>query len=240
MMIRSFVRVCRIAYTLAFSIVMGATTTTAAASEVSAAIDKFMASYTHDLVTKLGSGSRVDYTAPAIASSSETRSCATPLVVSAKDPTQSLNRVTLLAACSNQWSIYVPVDLDIYRPVVVATRPLANGVIVTKDDVELSLLDVGQLAGTYLTALDDAIGMGVKRPIMQGRPLLSLQLEQPLLIRRGEMVVINAAAGVLAVKMTGTALTDGHRGEQIRIKNQTSSRIIDARVTAPNQVTVAM
>lgn len=202
-------------------------------------ITGFMDSYARDLVKRLGAGTRIEYDKNSVAVNAEARPCAIPLAITAQNQ-QSLGRVTLLVACGNEWSVYTPVDLNVYRPVVVATKPLASGAVIANDDVALNPLEVGQLTGTYLTTLDEAVGMGVKRPIAPGKPLLAQQLEQPLLIRRGEGVMISAENGELAVKMSGTALTDGRRGEHIRIKNQTSTRVIDARVTAPGQVTVSM
>lgn len=232
MMVRSFLRICHIVCALVISAAAGASD-----AGVNTAVDKFMTGYTRDLVKQLGPGTQIEFSAPA---NIETHSCATPPTVGARDQTQSMNRVTLLVACGNEWSIYLPIELKIRRLVVTAVTPLNRGAVIAADDVALNSIDVSQLTGPYLTALDDAIGMGVKRPLTPGRPVFSQQLEPPLLIRRGEAVVISAEAGTLAVKMTGTALTDGHRGELIRIKNQTTSRIIDARVVAPGQVTVPM
>lgn len=202
-------------------------------------IAAFMDNYTRDLVQRLGTGARVEYDSAAIAVNAETRSCNQPLNINTNNQ-QSLGRITLLIACANEWSAYMPIDLNIYRPVVVATKPLANGAVIGADDVELNALEISQLVGTYITTLEETIGMGVKRPITPGKAILVQQLEQPMLIRRGEAVIINAKSGELAVKMTGTAMTDGRRGELIRIKNRTSSRIVDGRVIASGQVTVAM
>ena len=242
MMIRSFLRTCHIASQLAcaLALTLAIPAATAATGGTSAAIDKFMARYARDLAAQLGSHTRVEYTVPALTTSVEARTCPNPLAIAARDQAQSMTRVTLYVACGNDWSIYVPVDLDVYRPVVVATRPLATGDVVSAGDIDMTSLDVGRLSGTYLTAPDDAVGMGVKRPIMAGRPLLAQQLEPPLLIHRGEAVIITAEADALAVKMTGTALTDGHRGEQIRVRNQATSRIVEARVVAPGHVIVPM
>lgn len=240
MMVRNFLRICHIGCALLLSVATLVPRAVATETGTGAQIDQFMAVYTRDLVKRLGPDARIEYSAPAIATSAETRPCAAPLAITAKDSGQSLTRLTLLVACGNEWSIYVPIDLNVYRTVVVSTRPLANGAVLTSADVELSSINIGQLTGTYLTALDEAVGMGVKRPLMPGRPIVAQQLEPPLLIRRGEAVMINAENSALAVKMPGTALTDGRRGEQIRIKNQATSRVIDARVVGPGQVTVPM
>ncbi|MFT3930406.1 MAG: flagellar basal body P-ring formation chaperone FlgA [Spongiibacteraceae bacterium] len=240
MMVRSFLRICHLTAALVCATAAfadGAVNATKAdpRSQITGFLDK----YARDLVTRLGEGARVEYDRNAATANLETRSCAAPLNIGTNNQ-QTLGRVTLQVACGSEWSIYIPVDLDIYRAVVVATKPLATGSVITASDVEMATFDVSQLAGTYLTTANEAIGMGVKRPISTGRPLVAQQLEQPLLIRRGEGVVISAESGELAVKMSGTALTDGRRGELIRIKNQTSARVVDAKVIGPGQVSVPM
>lgn len=240
MMVRNFLRIVQ----LIAALVVAAATFADATNEnlrtgTRSQITAFLDNYARDSAKRLGAGARVEFDSGSITGNAETRSCPAPLTISAHNQ-QSPGRVTLLVACGNDWSMYVPVDLNIYRPVVVATKPLASGAVIAAGDVELTALEIGQLTGSYLTALDDVIGMGVKRPVTPGRAILVQQLEQPLLIKRGEAVVINAERGELAVKMPGTALTDGRRGELIRIKNQTSARVVDARVIAPGHVTVPM
>ncbi len=253
MMVRNFLRICRIVVALLATTVAvagnAADTSFGADKERSAGdnaradtrqqIAKFMKGYVRELAKRLGDGTRVEYEAAAITDTSATRPCAAPLNIGAQNQ-QAVGRVTLLVACDSEWSIYVPVDLNILRPVVVTTRPLATGAVIAADDIALAPQEIGALNGTYLTALDEAIGMGVKRPLLPGKPIFTQQLEQPLLIRRGEAVVISAAAGEFSVSTSGTALSDGRRGDMIRIKNSNSARTVSARVIGPGQVTVAM
>lgn len=217
-------------------------TTTAASAENSAvrtAVDRFMHSYNAKLVKQFGSDLRVEYTVTAL-DSQPIADCPAPLGLSTKDTGQLTSRINVQVSCPGGWSIYLPVDLSILRPVVIALKPLAPGSTIDDDDVQLAETDITQLLGQYLTRLDEAVGMSAKRSIMQGRPLTSQQLVPPLLIRRGDSVVINAASGGIVVKTTGTAMTDGRRGEQIRIKNQGSARVIDARVTGQGEVQTSM
>lgn len=240
MMVRNFLRIFHLTTALVFAApVLAEAPAGNHPADTRSQIVAFLNNYIRDAAKRLGAGARVEYDSGSITSNTEARSCAAPLAINVQNP-QSQGRITLLVACGNDWSIYVPVDLDIYRPVVVATKPLASGAVITTADVEMNALEISQLTGTYLTALDAAIGMGVKRPITSGRAVFAQQLEQPLLIRRGEAVIIKADSGELAVKMSGTALTDGRRGELIRIKNRASARVVDARVIAPGQVSVPM
>jgi flagella basal body P-ring formation protein FlgA len=206
---------------------------------VRSAVNAFMRTYAAKLVEQFGSGTRVDFTLASLDAQLNAGECPGRLALAAKESGQ-LGRVSVQVSCPNSWSIYVPVDLAVYRPVVIAVKPLAPGSTVDADDVQLAETDVTQIFGEYLTQLDDAVGMSVKRSIAQGRPVASQQLVPPLLVRRGEAVVINAESGSLTVKMPGVALTDGRRGEQIRIKNQGSARVINGRVTGPGQVQALM
>jgi flagella basal body P-ring formation protein FlgA len=80
----------------------------------------------------------------------------------------------------------------------------------------------------------------LKRQLNAGVPITGDILSQPVLIKRGEAVTITAEGDGLSVKMPGVAMSDGRRGEQIRIKNNNSAKIVDAQVTDAGQVTVSM
>jgi flagella basal body P-ring formation protein FlgA len=235
MMRRIFFRILPLALTLS------AATATASAENtaVRTAVNRFMRGYSAKLVEQYGADLRVEYTITAL-DSQPIADCPAPLALNAKDAGQLTSRISVQVNCPGGWSIYVPIDLSIYRPVVTALKPLAPGTTIGDDDVQLVEADITQLLGQYLTNLDEAVGMSAKRAIMAGKPVIAPQLAPPLLIHRGDSVVINADSGGISVKSAGTALTDGRRGEQIRIKNQGSARVIDARVTGSGEVQAAM
>lgn len=232
-------RIFLLPLSLALTLYATAVAASAENSSVQTAVDRFMRSYSTKLVKQFGADLRVEYAITAL-DSQPLAECPAPLALSAKDAGQLTSRISVQVNCPGGWSIYVPIDLAIYRPVVIALKPLAPGSTIDESDVQLAEIDITQLLGQYLTSLDEAVGMSAKRSIMQGRPLISQQLVPPLLIHRGDSVVINAASGGISVKSTGTALTDGRRGEQIRIKNQGSARVINARVTSRGEVQAAM
>ena len=60
------------------------------------------------------------------------------------------------------------------------------------------------------------------------------------MIKRGESVVMTAKSGALQVRIQATALTDGHAGEQISVRNKQSKRVVEARVIGPGKVSVVM
>ena len=65
-------------------------------------------------------------------------------------------------------------------------------------------------------------------------------VKEPIIIKRGDVVMIIAKAGALSVKSAGVAINDGRLGQQIQVKNKASKRIVVARVISSKQVQVVM
>ena len=82
------------------------------------------------------------------------------------------------------------------------------------------------------------IGLEVRRNISQGAPLIKSSIQQPMAIKRGEIVTIAAKAGTITVNTTGSALNDGRLGQKIRVRNSQSNRVITGRVVAEGKVQI--
>lgn len=207
-----------------------------------AAAQRFMSSYSDDLLAQLGGNARIEYRIEGVDSRLAMPACTQALEVAAKEAQRLGSRLNLQVSCrsGNTWSLFVPVTLAIHRPVVTTVRPLSHGETLLAPDLTLTELDVSRLSGQYLTALKEAVGMSIKRPLGQGSAVIAEHLQPPLLVRRGDTVVISAAGSTLAVKMAGVAMTDGRRGEQIRIKNNSSGKVVAGRVAAPGLVEVLL
>jgi flagellar basal body P-ring formation protein FlgA len=238
MMHRNFLRICSIFIALAGN----ASGQAVENPQLRGAVDRFMADYATKLKAHFGGQTRVEYSVGALDSRQSVPNCPVPLAVETKEPLQTSARLNLLVSCSQNatWSIYVPIDLKIYRAVVVAVKPLTHGTTITADDVRLSEVNISQITGQYIDSLEQVIGKDLKRGIASGTPVLEQQLVAPLLVRRGEAVVISAASNIVTVKISGIALSDGRLGEQIRIKNLSSTRIVQAKIVGAGQAEVPM
>ena len=162
--------------------------------------------------------------------------CDQPLTTSLESPAQPLGRVTTRVRCdgSAPWTVFVPAEVRLYRPVVVLTRPLKRMSVVKATDLSLVERDVGQLGQNFLTDLK------LTRQLGSDQILLSTHLQVAEVIRRGDQVVISARGASVSVRMPGEALTDGAPGEQINVRNLRSQRVVRARVVGPGQVEVSM
>lgn len=166
--------------------------------------------------------------------------CDQPLTVSLENTDTPIGRITARVRCegSAPWSIFVSAQINLYREVVVSTRPLSRNLIVDSTDVMLAERDVSQLRQGYLTQLDEAVGSLVVRPLQADQALTPNQVRPPMAVKRGDRVVISASNSSVQVRMSGEALADGSVGQQVRIRNLSSQRIIYGRVIAPGQVEV--
>jgi len=168
--------------------------------------------------------------------------CDQELSVSLQSPAQPIGRLTLSVRCegSRPWSVFVPGEVRLYRDVVIVRRPLNRGSVLRAADIALLERDVGLLNQGYLTDLNQALGKQLTRPLQPDQVLSPSNLELAEVISRGDQVVISASSGTISVRMPGVALQDGAVGEQIQVRNQSSQRVIRARVMGPGQVEVAM
>ncbi|MGV8843766.1 MAG: flagellar basal body P-ring formation chaperone FlgA [Pseudomonas sp.] len=168
--------------------------------------------------------------------------CDQELSVSLQSPAQPIGRLTLSVRCegSRPWSVFVPGEVRLYRDVVIVRRPLNRGSVLRAADIALLERDVGLLNQGYLTDLNQALGKQLTRPLQTDQVLSPSNLELAEVISRGDQVVISASSGTISVRMPGVALRDGAVGEQIQVRNQSSQRVIRARVMGPGQVEVAM
>lgn len=168
--------------------------------------------------------------------------CAIPLQASLESPAQPIGRVTLRVRCDSHapWTIFVPSQVNLYRDVAVAVRSLSRNSIVQAADVQLAEREVSSLRQGYLVDLNNVIGQQVIRPVRPNQVIANHALKAAATINKGDEVVISARGRSMSVRMPGIALEEGAMGQQIRVRNIRSQRVIRGRVTAPGQVEVAM
>lgn len=168
--------------------------------------------------------------------------CDKPLTYDTHSKQLGASNVTLRVVCpgSSPWSFYLSSTVERLRPILVASRNLGRGDTLTEADLTLEQRDVSTLGNNTLSDPARAIGQQTRRPISQGDSIRLTLLTPPRVIEKGDAVSIKATAGGISVLSTGIAMTGGKVGEQIRVQNQKSERVIKARVTGQGQVEVLM
>lgn len=164
--------------------------------------------------------------------------CDQNLALVLKDPTSSGGNINVEVSCkaASAWTILVPALARVYRPVAIASRNLDRGEIVNEGDLTTDIKDVSDFRMGFCLTADAIVGKEVKFTINKGDTFRTSALDAPLVIKRGDAVSMEARAGEISVKTNGTAISDGRVGQQIRVKNNQSARIVNARVIGPGKV----
>lgn len=192
--------------------------------------------------TRLSADGRFDVVADELDSRLRLSPCGQPLSTSIPYGSKRSSRLTVEVRCAapKPWKLYVPVYLTVFQEVVVAARPLARGAILAEGDIILAERDTTALARGYLLRPEHAIGHRIRRALSPGKPLTPAVLESPPLVRRGQMVNLEARSGGLSVRMRGIAKSDGILGEVIDVENKTTSRRVQAIVRSRKSVEVLL
>ncbi len=162
--------------------------------------------------------------------------CPTGLSAFSSSKNGSASNVTVLIECkSENWRVYVPVKLHVTVPAVTAVTSLIKGQIISQQDVNLSMVDLLRFRQQGFSSIYQVVGSKVKRNISIGDIINNNDI---CVVCRNESVTIKASKNGLQITTQGTALSDGTLGDQIRVKNDKSHRIIDAIVSGSGEVTV--
>lgn len=164
--------------------------------------------------------------------------CEQPIAYKLQDALGNGGSISIQLTCPglSRWTILVPAQAIVYRPMAVASRNLQRGELVSDGDIEVSILDAGQYRQGYTSKPEDIIGKEIKYPVAKGDAFRESMLDAPLAIKRGDEVSVEALAGSIRVVTTGTAVSDGRIGQKIRIKNNQSAKILSATVISAGKV----
>jgi flagella basal body P-ring formation protein FlgA len=127
-------------------------------------------------------------------------------------------------------------------PVVIATRALVRGEVVTTADVELQ--DIGYVPKpndrrVAARSIESLIGMEVRQPIPAGSMVFTDAVQPPVLVKRGELIHISSQSGGIRVRTTAKALQDCSQGQLVEVESLTTKQRFDARVVGPGQAVIA-
>ncbi len=168
------------------------------------------------------------------------RRCSKALQASLPERSRGIGKLTVSVKCadSKPWSLHVPMQVSLYKDVLIAVRPLSRGDLLSADDVVLKRYDLANLPHGYLDNLEQSLGMKVKRQVSAGSALTPKMVEKPRIIQKGQRVSIIAQSGSMQVRTQGKALDDGVAGERIGIMNLKSKQKLEGMVTISGEVRV--
>ncbi len=120
----------------------------------------------------------------------------------------------------------------------VLSTTLNRGDIISANDITVANVRADRVAESAITDPYALVGKQVRRQIKEGEPVRANQLQTPILVDRGDEVVIFYALKTMNLTAKGKALDAGGQGDVIRILNTKSNRTLLAKIVQPHQVVV--
>ncbi|NHZ79464.1 flagellar basal body P-ring formation protein FlgA [Massilia sp. CCM 8695] len=162
--------------------------------------------------------------------------CAKPVEIEAVDTrTPARMRFAVLCPDAGGWKYEYVLRASVSALVAVAAAPLAAGQLLTAQDVTLERRDVTTLSDAISSA-EAATGQATRRSLRAGEVLRQAQLSAPLLVKRGEPVVMLARFEAIEISTAGEALDAGALHALVRVRNLANGRVVRMRVIAPGTV----
>jgi len=162
--------------------------------------------------------------------------CPTHLITSSSYKGRPTNNITVLVECKeDHWRVYVPVRTTLSLPLVTTTRSLVRGEFIAKSDLTISMIELNSYRRQGYDSINNIAGAKMKKNVRVGEVI---ERGDICVVCRNEKVIIKALKGELTITTKGTALSDGAKGDQVRVKNDKSKRIIEGIVTGIAEITV--
>ena len=120
--------------------------------------------------------------------------------------------------------------------VPVLVEPISRGSIIRPDQVEYRNFRTERVPSGAIRDINDLIGKEVIRPANPNEPLMFRDFTNPILVRRGALVIIRLVTANMSLTARGKALENGSKGDVIRVVNQTSNKTVQVEVVGENDV----
>lgn len=121
----------------------------------------------------------------------------------------------------------------------VLTRALKTGEAVGHDDVIFVRMAASRVPRGSVEDAGRLVGFTARRQLRAGLPLRESDVQKPLVVRKGDTVMIVFSAPGIELTSRGRAMTDGGLGDTVAVVNAQSLKQIDAVVMGAGAVNVS-
>ena len=146
--------------------------------------------------------------------------------------------VEAVANGKSRKTIQVVADITAMIEAVVATRFLKADELIEMGDLKTVSMRVHQVNHPFITDQGEIIGKSASRPLPPDTPLRPAFVKLPLVIKKGDRVLIEARRGGLSIRAYGVTKSSGQVGQTVMVSNLDSGRELRAKVVAPSLVEV--
>jgi flagella basal body P-ring formation protein FlgA len=135
-------------------------------------------------------------------------------------------------------SVWITADVGLEGPVVIARRPIGRGETLRAEDLTVERREIPANGGDLVADPLEAEGRVARAALPALGPLRREQLTAPILVRRGDVVLLIAERGGLRLTVPADVRDEAAEGESVRVTNRVSKKDVVARVVDARTVRV--
>ncbi len=129
---------------------------------------------------------------------------------------------------------------DEWRLLPAAVKPLSKGTIISADDVELKRMNGTTVGRDVLENIGDIIGHSLTRDVGEGEMFRQNNVVVPPVVKAGARVTLLFRRDGIEATASGLAAEAGIAGQEIKVRNDTSKKIVVGRVIETGLVAVGV
>jgi flagella basal body P-ring formation protein FlgA len=137
----------------------------------------------------------------------------------------------------SNWTIYVQATVNVEAQYLVAAAPLAQGQVVTSQDILFEKGDLTQLPAGVFTDMAQALGRSVSISMNVGTVLRQEMLKITPIVQQGQTVKVTSVGEGFSVSAEGKAMAKANEGQLVQVK-VASGQIVTGIARAGGQVEV--
>lgn len=128
--------------------------------------------------------------------------------------------------------------VDDWRSIPVLNKTIERGMFISELDVELVRTNVATLSGDVASVPQELVGRAAKTKLSAGESVRKSMIDIPPTITKGARVIARYGSGGLTITAAAVAVDDGFKDREIRVRNESSQKIVRAVVIDDKTVEV--
>jgi flagella basal body P-ring formation protein FlgA len=148
------------------------------------------------------------------------------------------NSIKVTCTVRSSWSLMLNADIQIFRDVVVLRDHIGRGDRVMASSLTLHKRNIADLQRGYFTSFEQVTNNISKRSLKAGTAINPSMIDLPIIVKRGQSVTLKVDRASFSVDMKGLALKKGRQGDNIKVKNSSSGKVLYGTIISSGVVLI--
>jgi len=166
------------------------------------------------------------------------RACSEPLTFELAKRRSFTRQFPVKVTCNglqDNWKLFAQVQVNEYIETLVTAEHIAKGELIDESKIKIAVVEKHRIRNTSTRSSKALLGGRAMRNLPRG---YQIGASDVCLVCKGDDVAIVAKSSNMMIKTSGTAIENGSLGEAIKVKNNSSERIVKGVIGELRQIYV--